>query len=75
MIVVRIDRPQFMHGGARKRFDCPHCGKMAQYYTMMSPTCKGRKCLRPLPNINALLRMPSARINWHKGVNDLLCFP
>ncbi len=75
MIVVRIDKPQFMHGAARKRFDCPHCGKMAQYYTMMETVCTGKECLKPLLNIDALLRMPSAKISWHKGTNDLLCSP
>lgn len=75
MIIVVIKESPHNPDVSQKRFLCPHCGKLIIYYTIMPIACRGAQCQELLPNVRALMQMPSARISWHKGTTSLLCSP
>lgn len=75
MIVITITESPRNPNISQKKFLCEHCGKIATYCSLMPSTCDEPHCRMPLPNIKALMQMPSTRISWHKGTTNLLCYP
>jgi len=67
MITVRVVMCRLSYKNNRKTFDCPHCGETASFYSYQDRTCRGEKCLKPLPNIEALISTPQGRLAWYAG--------